>query len=269
MTIHPAHLKAAHYLGMKVVRVPVNADFEADVEAMRAQINANTVALAGSAGTYPHGVVDPISKLSDLAAGAQARPARRWLPGRLHPALDREAGLRGAGLRFPPARRHLHLVRHAQVRLLASRAPRPSTSATRSCAATCTSRRRTGRAASMSRPPRRAAARRGLSAAMWAAMVCMGEEGYLKAARAIMDTADKIRAGIARIPELRIMGEVHLPDQPHLGCGRPLFRQRLPGEEGLAHERLPEPARLPFLHHAAADRSPASPSGSSRTWRTA
>lgn len=47
----------------------------------------------------------------------------------------------------------------------------------------------------------------GLSAAMWAAMVCMGEAGYLKAARAIMDTADKIRAGIAGIPELHIMGK--------------------------------------------------------------
>ena len=35
----------------------------------------------------------------------------------------------------------------------------------------------------------------GLSAAMWAAMVTMGEEGYLKAAKAIMDTSDKIRAG--------------------------------------------------------------------------
>ena len=67
ITIHPAHLKAAHYLGMKVVRVPVTTDFEADVDAMRAAINANTVALAGSAGSYPHGVVDPISRLSDLA----------------------------------------------------------------------------------------------------------------------------------------------------------------------------------------------------------
>jgi glutamate/tyrosine decarboxylase-like PLP-dependent enzyme len=47
----------------------------------------------------------------------------------------------------------------------------------------------------------------GLSAAMWAAMVSLGEEGYLKAAKAIMDTADKMRAGIAGIPELRIMGK--------------------------------------------------------------
>jgi glutamate/tyrosine decarboxylase-like PLP-dependent enzyme len=47
----------------------------------------------------------------------------------------------------------------------------------------------------------------GLSAAMWASLVGMGEEGYLQAARAIMDTADAIRAGIATIPELKIMGK--------------------------------------------------------------
>ena len=66
-TIHPAFLKAAHYMDMKVIRVPVTKDFEADVEAMRPFINKNTVALAATAGTYPHGVVDPIGKLSDLA----------------------------------------------------------------------------------------------------------------------------------------------------------------------------------------------------------
>jgi glutamate/tyrosine decarboxylase-like PLP-dependent enzyme len=38
-------------------------------------------------------------------------------------------------------------------------------------------------------------------------MVANGEEGYLQAARAIMDTSDKIRAGIAKIPELRILGK--------------------------------------------------------------
>ena len=37
----------------------------------------------------------------------------------------------------------------------------------------------------------------GLSAATWAAMVAMGEEGYLKAARLIMETADRIRQGIS------------------------------------------------------------------------
>jgi sphinganine-1-phosphate aldolase len=66
-TLHPAFFKSAHYMGIKIIPVPVNEKFEADVQAMRAQINKNTIAIAGSAGTYPHGVVDPIEQLSDLA----------------------------------------------------------------------------------------------------------------------------------------------------------------------------------------------------------
>jgi sphinganine-1-phosphate aldolase len=46
-----------------------------------------------------------------------------------------------------------------------------------------------------------------LSAACWAALLTMGEDGYIKASKAIMDTADKIKAGIQSIPELRILGE--------------------------------------------------------------
>jgi glutamate/tyrosine decarboxylase-like PLP-dependent enzyme len=47
----------------------------------------------------------------------------------------------------------------------------------------------------------------GLSAAAWAAMVAIGQEGYLEAARRIMTAADTIRAGIARIPEIKIIGK--------------------------------------------------------------
>jgi glutamate/tyrosine decarboxylase-like PLP-dependent enzyme len=47
----------------------------------------------------------------------------------------------------------------------------------------------------------------GPSAAMWAALVSTGEEGYLNNARKIMGVSDKIRAAVAQIPELRIMGK--------------------------------------------------------------
>ena len=47
----------------------------------------------------------------------------------------------------------------------------------------------------------------GLTAATWAAMVYLGEEGYLKAAGAIMAVADEIKQGIAAIPELTLIGE--------------------------------------------------------------
>ena len=64
---HPAVSKAAHYLGMTVRRVPVGADFRADVAAMAAAITPRTVMLYGSAPTYSLGVVDPIAALADLA----------------------------------------------------------------------------------------------------------------------------------------------------------------------------------------------------------
>ncbi len=206
MTIHPAHLKAAHILGMKVVRVPVNADFEADVEAMRLHITPNTVALAGSAGTYPHGVVDPISKLSDLALehklglhvdGCLGGFILPWieklgydvavfdfrLPGVTSISCDTHKygyALKGTStinFRSKELRRYIYF---AQEDFPGGVYASPTLQGSRST---------------------------GLSAAMWAAMVSMGETGYLKAARAIMDTADKMRLGIARIPALRIMGK--------------------------------------------------------------
>ena len=205
-TIHPAHLKAAHYLGMKVIRVPVNADYEADVEAMRAQITPNTVALAGSAGTYPNGVVDPFAKLSDLALehqiglhvdGCLGGFILPWieklgydvpvfdfrLPGVTSISCDTHKygyALKGTStinFRSKELRRFMY---YQQEDWSGGLYLSPTVQGSRST---------------------------GLSAAMWAAMVSMGEAGYLQAARAIMDAADTIRAGIAGIPELRIMGK--------------------------------------------------------------
>ena len=66
-TAHPAFNKAAHYLGLRVTRIPQAADFRADVGAMAAAISDDTIMLVGSAPAYPHGVFDPIGELSELA----------------------------------------------------------------------------------------------------------------------------------------------------------------------------------------------------------
>ena len=67
-TVHPAFNKAAHYLGMKLNRIPeCEGDFRADVDAMREAINENTIMLAGSAPHFYQGVVDPVSELGELA----------------------------------------------------------------------------------------------------------------------------------------------------------------------------------------------------------
>ena len=66
-TAHPAFDRAASYLGMKVTRVPQRPDFRADPVRMADAITKDTVMLAGSAPTYPHGVMDPIDELGELA----------------------------------------------------------------------------------------------------------------------------------------------------------------------------------------------------------
>ncbi|MFC4127179.1 pyridoxal phosphate-dependent decarboxylase family protein [Nocardia rhizosphaerae] len=64
---HAAFDKACHYLGMKIVRVPVRPDYRADVAAMAAAITPNTVAIVGSAPCWPYGTIDPIPDLAKLA----------------------------------------------------------------------------------------------------------------------------------------------------------------------------------------------------------
>jgi glutamate/tyrosine decarboxylase-like PLP-dependent enzyme len=44
-------------------------------------------------------------------------------------------------------------------------------------------------------------------AAAWAIMNHLGEEGYVRLARAVRDTARKLREGIGAIPGLRVIGE--------------------------------------------------------------
>jgi glutamate/tyrosine decarboxylase-like PLP-dependent enzyme len=203
---HPAFDKGAHYLGLRSVRVPVRPDFTADIEAMRLQVNENTIAVVGSAGSYPHGVIDPIAALSDLALekgiglhvdgclggfilpwierlGYAVPPFDFRLPGVTSMSCDTHKfgyALKGTSVVLY---RNKHLRRYQfftapdwQGGMYAS----PTFQGSRSG---------------------------GLTAATWAAMVAMGEEGYLEAARAIMTAADKIRRGIDGIPEIKLMGQ--------------------------------------------------------------
>ena len=66
-TAHVAFDKATQYFNLRMIRIPVGKDFRADVERTRRAITRNTIALVGSAPSFPHGVVDPIGELSELA----------------------------------------------------------------------------------------------------------------------------------------------------------------------------------------------------------
>jgi glutamate/tyrosine decarboxylase-like PLP-dependent enzyme len=66
-TAHPAFDKAAHLLGLRVVRMRASPDYRADVAAMAQSVGENTVMIVGSAPPYPYGVVDPIEAIADIA----------------------------------------------------------------------------------------------------------------------------------------------------------------------------------------------------------
>lgn len=74
VTAHPAFDKAAHYLGIDVVRVRVASDLRVDLSDMNAAVDGRTMMIVGSAPCYPYGVYDSIAQLGELA---QSR--RVWL----------------------------------------------------------------------------------------------------------------------------------------------------------------------------------------------
>ena len=68
-TAHGAFHKAAHYLGLDIVNVPVDGEtFKADPAAMAAAIDDSTVLVVASAVSYAHGVLDPVEAIAAAAA---------------------------------------------------------------------------------------------------------------------------------------------------------------------------------------------------------
>ncbi len=65
---HAAFEKAAFYFGVRTVRVPVGADWRADVDAMAAAVDDRTALVVASAPQYPQGVIDPVAAVAALAA---------------------------------------------------------------------------------------------------------------------------------------------------------------------------------------------------------
>ena len=68
VTAHPAYAKAAHYFGMELVRAPIDANYQADVGAIRRLIGPSTAVVVASAFNYPYGVMDPVADIAALAA---------------------------------------------------------------------------------------------------------------------------------------------------------------------------------------------------------
>jgi len=205
VSAHAAFHKAAQYFNLKLQLVPVDEQFCVDVAAVEAAVNENTIALVGSACNFPYGTIDPIDRLSEIARsrgiglhvdsclggfflpwaerlGAAVSPFDFRLPGVTSMSCDTHK------YGYAPKGTSVVLYRGAALRrfqyFTTSDWPgglyySPTFSG--------------------SRPG-------GLSAACWAALVSIGEKGYLDATRQILDAVAVMKQGVSEIPELRLMG---------------------------------------------------------------
>ena len=203
---HVAFDKAAQYFQIDLVRVPVGDDWRANVQAMAAEINDETVALVGSAPGFPHGAIDPIEELSELARergigmhvdgclGGFVLPWAEKLGYDVPPFDFRLPGVTSMSCdthKFGYAAKGTSVVLYRDADLLHHQ----FFTATEWPGGIYCSPTFAG-----SRPG-------GLSAACWASLVSIGEEGYMRATKAILESAAEIKAGIAEIDELEVLGD--------------------------------------------------------------
>ena len=206
VSAHAAFDKAAQYFNIKLVHIPLRDDMRADADAARRAINRNTIALIGSAPCFPYGVIDPIEELSELAyahgigfhtdacLGGFVLPFAEKLN---YPVPPYDFRLRGVTSISADTHKYGYAAKGTSVILYRGRELRHYQYYTV-----------TDWSGGLYFSPTFAGSRPGaLSAAAWAAMISIGENGYLDATRAILETATKIKNGLRAIPELKILGD--------------------------------------------------------------
>ena len=67
ITVHPAFDKACNLMDIEIRRANIQSDCRVDVDHIESLIDEHTMLIVGSAPCFPHGVIDPIEKLSALA----------------------------------------------------------------------------------------------------------------------------------------------------------------------------------------------------------
>jgi glutamate/tyrosine decarboxylase-like PLP-dependent enzyme len=205
-SIHVAWSKAAKYFGVKIRYAPLGADHKVDINAVRKMINRNTIMLVGSAPSYPHGVIDPITELGQLALehnlplhvdscvggfmlpfiklnGLPVDPFDFSVPGVTSISADIHKygfSAKGASVllykNMDYLKHQFFVITDWPGGVFAS----PAMLGTRPG---------------------------GAIAAAWAAMNAFGIDGYRKNASVIMETTEKLKKGINEIPGLKVLGK--------------------------------------------------------------
>jgi sphinganine-1-phosphate aldolase len=206
VSAHPAFDKAAHTLDIQMIRTPVDADGRANIEAMKAAVNEQTIAMIGSACSFPHGVIDPIEALSSFALRRGVGFHTDACLGGFILGFANEAGfpvpkfdfsLPGVTSMSADTHKFGYAAKGTSVVLYRGKALRRSQY--------FTSPEWTG---GLYVTPGFAGSRPGaLIASAWATMMSLGRDGYVKHTRSILEAAREIRRAIEENPELRVVGD--------------------------------------------------------------
>ena len=205
-TAHAAFDKASQYFNIKIKRIPVDAGFKADVAKTKEAITDNTIVIVGSTPSFPHGVIDPIEELSEIARdndigfhtdaclGGFILP---WANKLGYPVPPFDFSLPGVTSISVDTHKYGYAAKGSSVILYRSLELRRYQFYTT-----------TDWPGGLYLSPTFAGSRAGaLSATAWAAMVAIGEKGYLEIAKKILETGAKIKKGIGEIPELYVLGD--------------------------------------------------------------
>ena len=206
VSIHPAFEKAAHILGLKIIKLPTGDDLKAQPELIEKAITSNTIFLAASAPSYANGVLDPIEEIAEIAqkhklpfhvdacVGGYMLP---WVERSGHdvPAWD----FRVPGVTSISADLHKfgYTAKGCSTLLYRSMDYMKyqffiATDFPGGIYASATFQgSRSG----------------GPIAAAWAALNSLGQDGYLRIAKEIMEGTTRLKAEIEAIPELLVLGE--------------------------------------------------------------
>jgi len=204
-TAHVAWAKGAEYFGVKAVYAPLDKDYRVDAGAVRKLVNRNTVMILGSAPEYPHGLIDPIEELGEIAE-AKNIPLHvdACVGGYILPFIEM------TGVRLP-----VWDYRVMGVTSISADTHKYGFAA--KGASTITYRSldilkhqmfvlQNWPGGVFASPALLGTRPGGAYAAAWAAIQAIGRDGYIELARKTLDTTNRLKKGINDIPDLKIVG---------------------------------------------------------------
>jgi sphinganine-1-phosphate aldolase len=206
VTAHASFHKAAHYLGLKPVVVPINpTTFKVEVEAMRAAITANTVLLVASSPCYSQGVIDPIGEIGKLAQEKELLFHVDACVGGIHLSFMRKLGYElpdfdftvpGVTSMSADLHKYGYAAKGASTVLYRNKDIRKY----QIFACTDTT------AYTLINPTVLSSKSGGPMAGAWAILNYLGEEGFKRIVKAVQEATQKLIEGINAIPELEVLG---------------------------------------------------------------